>query len=306
MVNIAVRAIAIGNEVVATGFDLQHEREIFSAHGRLLLQHIVRAHNAGHHGAGKLGLFGAVDGGRIVAEEFELAAQTKGCAGVLGNLPHAGFDHVEHLHGEGAHGAAQLAAVGDDIGGLTGMDHGDRNHAGVDGFFVARDDGLKGLHHLAGHGHRVQTIVRQGGMSPLAPNDHLEFIAGGHHRPRADSKLAHLGAGPVVHAKHGVHGKLLKQTVLDHLARTTTALFGRLENQVNRAVKQALLGKVLRGCEQHGGVTVMAAGVHLAFVLAGVAEGVELLHGQGVHVGAQANGALRGAIFDNAHHAGGA
>ena len=43
------------------------------------------------------------------------------------------------------------------------------------------------------------------------------------------------------------------------------------------------------GCrQQHGGVTIMAASVHFAGVLAGVGKGVELLHGQGVDVGTQA------------------
>jgi hypothetical protein len=48
---------------------------------------------------------------------------------------------------------------------------------------------------------------------------------------------------------------------------------------------------VLGRRQQHGGVAVVAAGVHLAGVLAGMREAVELLHGQGVHVGAQADGA---------------
>jgi hypothetical protein len=100
-----------------------------------------------------------------------------------------------------------------------------------------------------------------------------------------------------------------EQAVVDHLARAAAALFGRLEDQVDRAVEIALLGKVLGGCEQHGGMAVVAAGVHLAGVLAFVFERVVLLHGQGVHVGAQANGAAAGAAVAPVHdadHAGGA
>ena len=41
--------------------------------------------------------------------------------------------------------------------------------------------------------------------------------------------------------------------------------------------------------QQHGGVAIVAASVHFAGVLAGVGKGVELLHGQGVDVGTQAN-----------------
>ena len=42
--------------------------------------------------------------------------------------------------------------------------------------------------------------------------------------------------------------------------------------------------------------------MHLSWVLAGVRELVELLHGQSVHISAQTNGAVARAVFDNAHH----
>ena len=124
-------------------------------------------------------------------------------------------------------------------------------------------------------------------------NSLLDAITG----PALTANLPDRQARPVVHAKHGIHRELLEQAVLDHLARAAAALFGRLENQVHRAVKIAVLGQVLRGGQQHGGVAVMAAGVHLAGVLAGVGKGVELLHRQGVHVGPQANGACGCAVL---------
>ena len=70
-----------------------------------------------------------------------------------------------------------------------------------------------------------------------------------------------------------------------------------------------MLRQVLRSGQQHGGVAVVAAGVHLALVAAGVGKGVEFLHGQRVHVGAQADGtATRAAVapVHDAYHPGGA
>ena len=70
-----------------------------------------------------------------------------------------------------------------------------------------------------------------------------------------------------------------------------------------------MLGKVFGRCQQHRGVAVVPASVHLALVFAGVGEGVELLHGQGVDVGAQANAAPASAAVTpvhDAHHACGA
>ena len=112
-----------------------------------------------------------------------------------------------------------------------------------------------------------------------------------------------------MHAKDRLHGELVKQAVLDHLARAAAALFGRLKYQVNRAVEITVFSQVLSGCQQHGGVAVMAAGVHLARCGAGVRKLVELLHGQRIHVGTQADATPASAAVapvDDADHPGGA
>lgn len=63
-------------------------------------------------------------------------------------------------------------------------------------------------------------------------------------------------------------------------------------------------GQVLGRGQQHGHVPIVPAGVHLAGMPAGVGEGVELLHGQRIHVGAQADGTWAVAALDDADHAG--
>ena len=60
---------------------------------------------------------------------------------------------------------------------------------------------------------------------------------------------------------------------------------------MNRAGEIARLREITRGTQQHGGVPVMAAAMHLALVPGAVAEGVGFLHVQRVHVRAQADGA---------------
>ena len=93
-------------------------------------------------------------------------------------------------------------------------------------------------------------------------------------------------------AKHRIDWKFFKQTVFDHFTRTTTALFGRLEDEVHSTVKVSVFSQVFSGGQQHGGMAVVAAGVHFAGMAAGMDESVELLHGQSIHVRAQANSAL--------------
>jgi hypothetical protein len=56
--------------------------------------------------------------------------------------------------------------------------------------------------------------------------------------------------------------------------------------------------------QQHGGVTVVAAGVHAAIVAGTVGKQVLLQQRQGIHVGAQGDGAATGAVAQDADHAG--
>ena len=106
-----------------------------------------------------------------------------------------------------------------------------------------------------------------------------------------------------MHAEDRIHGKQLEQAVFDHFTRATPAFFGGLKNEIHGAVEVFVLGQVLRRSQEHGHMAVVPTGVHLAGVLAGVGELVELLHGQRVHVSAQTDGARAAAVFEDAHHA---
>ena len=199
----------------------------------------------------------------------------------------------------------QFHRVGNDVGGLARVDHRHRNDGRVDGFDVAADDGLKRLHQLARHRHGVERVVRHGGVAALTLNGDPEFVAGGHDRAGAGSEMPCRHAWPVVQAKHGLHRELVKETVLDHLARAAATFFCGLEDQVHSAVEVTVCGQILRSGQQHGGVAIVATGVHLARHSTGVGKGVALLHRQRVHVGAQPDGAAGRARLDATHHAGG-
>ena len=223
---------------------------------------------------------------------------------MLAQVAHAPLNQIEHLGGEGAHRAFQVAMVGDHVGGFAGLDHGDGDHGRVNGFFVAGDDGLKGLHELASNGEWVHAIVGERGVGAFAANGDAKLVGGCHHGARAQGELASGQSWPVVHRVDGLHGKALKETVFDHLARPTPAFFGGLKNQIHRSLKIGVLGQVLGRCQEHGGVSVVAARVHAPGVDARVGKAVFLAHGEGVHVGPESDGtcAVSKAAFDHAHH----
>lgn len=306
MAQVTVGAVAVVQKGVATGFGLQHVGEIFSTHGGLLLQHPIFPDHLRHHLAGKRRFGMGVDRGWIVARKFEVNLHTMGLCQVLRDVPHALLHLVQNTKAERPHSSLQLDAVRNDVGRLPCVHHGDGYHRGIDGAYIAAHDGLKRQHQLTRGRYRIYGGVRHGSVPALATQHNPEFVAGRHDRPATGRKLPHLTAGPVVHAKDSLYRKLFKQAVTDHFTRPATAFFCRLEHQVNRAVKVAVAGQVLRSSKQHRGVAIVPARVHLARVLAGVRKGIALLHGQRVHVGPQSHRTRAGSSPDDTHHPRGA
>ena len=78
-------------------------------------------------------------------------------------------------------------------------------------------------------------------MATPAGDGDREFVAARHDGAIAQRELPHRHAGPVVHAEHRVAGEALEQAVVDHALRAGPAYFGRLEDQVHRAVEALVI-----------------------------------------------------------------
>ncbi len=109
-----------------------------------------------------------------------------------------------------------------------------------------------------------------------------------------------------MHAVDLLDGEAVHQAVLHHGAAAAAPFLGRLEDHDRRAGKIAGLRQIARGAEQHGGMAVMAAGVHLPGNRRLVGHGRGLLDRQRIHVGAQADHAapLPLVAADHPHHTG--
>ena len=91
----------------------------------------------------------------------------------------------------------------------------------------------------------------------------------------------------IMHAIDLLDAEAVHQPVLDHRSGAGAALFRRLEDHDRVAGEIPGLGEVTRRAEQHRGMAVMAAGVHLARGLGGVRQVGRFLDRQRIHVGAQ-------------------
>ncbi|MDT4798574.1 hypothetical protein FQZ97_312070 [compost metagenome] len=118
--------------------------------------------------------------------------------------------------------------------------------------------------------------------------------------------MAGFQAGHVVHAVQGFAGESLQQAIGEHGLGAALAFLGRLEDQVEGALEIAGGRQVARRAQQHGGMAIVAAGVHAPGVATAVGDARGFDDGQGIHVGAQAQGAAGIAIAQHADHAGAA
>ena len=92
-----------------------------------------------------------------------------------------------------------------------------------------------------------------------------------------------------MHAVDFVDGEPVHQAIPHHGAAAGPAFLGRLEDHDSSAGEVAGFGKIFGGTQQHGGMAVMATGVHLSRYRRPVGQVVRLLDRQCVHVGAQSD-----------------
>ena len=109
-----------------------------------------------------------------------------------------------------------------------------------------------------------------------------------------------------MHPENFLDAEAVHQPVIDHGLAASAAFFRRLEDDNGRAGEIPGLREIAGGTEQHGGVAVMAAGVHLSRNGRLVRQVARLLDRKRIHVGAQADGLAGPALLaaDNADHAG--
>ena len=94
----------------------------------------------------------------------------------------------------------------------------------------------------------------------------FKVVFRGHDGTGAHCELAGFERWEIVDGIHGINRKALEESVCDHRPRSFTVLFGGLENEGHATIEISIAGEILGGTQQHRGVTIVAAGVHLAVI----------------------------------------
>ena len=123
----------------------------------------------------------------------------------------------------------------------------------------------------------------------------FEIVLGGHQRARPGGETAERHAGHVVDPVGLVHRKTVKQPVGQHRLHAAAMFLGRLENKVNGAAERCIARQIARRAEQGGGVAVMPAGMHPAWIAARPGRAGGFGDGERVHIGAQPDGPVAAA-----------
>ena len=126
-------------------------------------------------------------------------------------------------------------------------------------------------------------------MSAWALDIELHHVGSRSDRPGTDTDAPHAQLGLGVDGKNGMH--TFQRAPFNNVGRTADPdLFGRLEDDAN-AQRKIVDALEIRQCasqtERHGGVYVVAAGMHLAGNFGGIFQASNLSDRQGVDIGAE-------------------
>ncbi|QTK82611.1 Hypothetical protein AT6N2_L1918 [Agrobacterium tumefaciens] len=249
-----------------------------------------------------------VDDGRNAADEFITCFDAEHRRGAPGEPADFRFQLVAHISRIGARRAADFDEIGNDVERLriarlhrTGADDGRLQR--IDD---AADDVLQRGEERARRRYRIAAEMRFGAVGADALEGDAPTIGRGELRAFHHGHFVNAQPRHVVQAIDSIAGKKVEQPILDHFFRAAPAFFGWLENEMHGAGKITGLGEVTCRTKQHGGVAIMAAGMHLAGKFRFIGPLGHLRHGKRIHVGPQADAARAVAHLQRADDAGAA
>ena len=105
---------------------------------------------------------------------------------------------------------------------------------------------LNGRHEQPAGENGIAGQMRHGRMCAGSRESDLELSRSGHDGAIMDNEGSRPQAGPVVQAEDALDWETAKEAVVQHLQGAAIALFGRLEEQVDRTAELPGTGKVKR------------------------------------------------------------
>src|SRR5690625_1361652 len=256
---------AITQPDVGPGYLFQHKGKILGPHARRLIP--MDGVNGRHRLQSlhtNLRMLGIIDGGRITGLIIQLGPQTVKSGQSLYRLLKPLLQACLQLRIKTTNRASEMNRLGDDIIGMAGLNTGKTQYRWLMGRHLARNHPLQLRNQLTGRQDGVRTLLGLGRMTALTVQGQIKNIKSRHYWTIIDHRLAQRQPRPIMHSKDRIHGKALKQPLLNHDTGTALIFLGWLKDEVHRTGKVWLSGEAMNRTQEHGHMTIMATGMHLA------------------------------------------
>lgn len=288
---------------------LAEEAEVLAA-GEGLLDELGPAAGGGNGPVHQIDHFAVVVLQGIALLQVHLDVAVEGDTDALANTLHLFDGGIPCRIAEAAQHRHHLRFTGGDVHRVAAGHGAHRQYGGIHGVDAAGDHRLQNGDEIPGTGDGVVGGVGRGAVAALAVDSDVEQVHGTGEIALVQLHPAHgvVFGGADVLAEDGVHMGILHDARLHQLpCAAGHQILAGLKDQLDGAGEPVTEVAQRPGrAQQHGGMQVVAAGVHLALVLAGEGHAALLVDGQGVDVGAERH-ALAGAFLavDQRHHGGG-
>src|SRR5216683_3305469 len=214
------------HEGKAAGYTREKIGHVFAAHRADALADIAGPDQPGRDVAHQRAQLFIISEGRTQAAVVHGGACTECRRDALRRLLDQPRRILEEVAAERAYRAAQVGAVGDHVERPSRMHlrHGD--HCFRERVAPPGHEALQRRNDVRGDQHRIDRLMRRGGMAPSPQNLDLELIHRRHYRPRHDADRADRQVVPQVNAECRIDSGLLEHAILDHRLRAVRDLFG--------------------------------------------------------------------------------
>ena len=276
---------------VAGAQEEEHSRQIFLIPGEVLGDHAgLRQFPEGHQSLHPVVKLRGIEHGGIAVVHVHVdgaaGVPLHGLSGGDDARPHG----VEHVVGKGPQTALQAGVVRDHVAHGPALEQAEfQQTADFGGQRRLHGRDLPVKFHSGSHG--IQPLVGLGNMGRTAVNIHLHLAGPAHHFlfPAGDDAL--FQTGPEMQGENCLHMVVPEHMGPANIPGPAGGLLRRLEHQQHVMAKLLLAVQPPGQFQQNRHVAVVAAGVHLAGMGRCVGGLSGLLHGQGVRIGAESDGA---------------
>ena len=212
-----------------------------------------------------------VDDRRVAVHEIEFGRTAVSARDTVDDPSDARSHSIAHSRVGGAHRAAELYGIGDDVVAVAAGDRPDRYDDAGQRIGLPRRNVLQREDDRGGTRDRIRRFVRRGTVAADAADDNVKLVGGSIDRSRCNRDAARFEPNVDVEHRNCLDLRLgIHHAGFDHGQGAARPFFRGLEEQHDIAGQRRARGvERARSTDEHGCMRIVPAGVHPAGNLGG-------------------------------------